>query len=137
MLAQWEADQLLLARKVYSHDTVVDLCCGADNDYQVETDDGTEFFLLDARGPGRNPAKVRFQLRYRRNIVLARMCLAARHTNPDGERFAGPHFHRYREGYDDKFAEPLDDCYASPGDALKEFCRRINLPTPTIQGGPA
>ena len=75
MLEQWEADQLLLARKVYSHDTVVDLGHGTDNDYQVETDDGTEFFLLDVRGPGRKPAKARFQLRYRRTIVLARMSI--------------------------------------------------------------
>jgi len=136
MLEQWEADQLLLARKVYSHDTVVDLGYGADNDYQVETDNGLEFFLLDVRGPSRNPSKARFQLRYRRNIVLARMCLAGRHTNPDGERFDGPHFHRYREGYGDKFADPIG-CHASPGDALEEFCHRVNLPTPKTQGGPA
>jgi hypothetical protein len=71
MLEQWEADHLLRARKLYSHDAVVDLGRGADNDYQVETDDGLEFFLLDVRGPGRNPAKARFQLRYRRDIVFS------------------------------------------------------------------
>lgn len=134
MLEQWEADHLLLAPKIYSLDATVDLGRGADNDYQVETDDGLEFFLLDVRGPMRDPHKARFQLRYRRDIVLARMCLKARHTNPDGECFDGPHFHRYREGYDDKFAEPLSP-FSDLSDALAHFCRSVNLAEPTIQGG--
>lgn len=133
MLEQWEADHLLRAGKVYSHDVIVDLGRGADNDYHVETDDGDEFFLLDIRGPNRNPSKARFQLRYRRDIVLARLCLVTPHSNPDGAKIGAPHYHRYREDYDDKFAieagpfETLDE-------ALLAFCGLINLPAPKIQG---
>jgi hypothetical protein len=134
MLEQWEADSLLRASKVYSHSLVVDLSPGADNDYQVESDDSNEFFLLDVRGPGRNPAKARFQLRYRRSIVLARMCIIAPHTNPDGARVDPPHFHLYRENYDVKYAVNVGP-YESLDAALGDFCERINLPAPTIQGG--
>lgn len=134
MLEQWEADLLLRGRKIYSQAAVVDLGRGADNDYQVETTDGNEFFLLDVRGPGRNPGKACFQLRYRREIVLARMCLAAPHTNPDGAKVPAPHFHRFHEDYHDKIAEHVAE-FETLGDALEDFCRRINLPVPTIQGG--
>jgi uncharacterized protein DUF6978 len=96
MIEQWEADSLLRARKVYSRDLIVDLGRRADADYPVETADGLEHFLLDVRGPGRNPQKARFQLRYRRSIVLARMCLIVPHRNPDGNRIGShvPHFWR-------------------------------------------
>ena len=134
MLEQWEANRLLAMPKIYSSGAVVDLSRGADNDYQVETNDGTEFFLFDVRGPGRNPRKARFQLRYRRNIVLARMCLAAPHTNPGEIKIDGPHFHRYHEGYDVRFAEPCEH-FGDLVEALNNFCDRINLPAPSIGGG--
>jgi hypothetical protein len=100
----------------------------------VETADGLEFFLLDVRGPTRDPGKARFQLRYKRDIVLARLCLKSRHTNPDGEFIDGPHLHRYREGYDAKFAEPLEKL-SGIDEALIHFCENINLAAPTIQAG--
>ncbi|OLT09764.1 hypothetical protein BJF78_05995 [Pseudonocardia sp. CNS-139] len=134
MLEQWEADRLLRAGKLYSHGLVVDLSDGADNDYQVETVDGDEFFLLDVRGPGRNPRKVRFQLRYRRTIVLARMCVANPHSNPDGELIPAPHFHEYVEGFDDRVAQYVDSL-TSNEEALLWFCDKIKLPAPTMRGG--
>jgi hypothetical protein len=134
MLEQWEADRLLRARKVYTFSTTVDLRRGADNDYQVETDDGSESLLLDVRGPGRNPAKARFQLRHRRTLVLARLCLMARHTNPDGERLDGSHLHLYREGFDARYAENLSE-FDSIIEALTCFCERVNLPVPDTQEG--
>jgi len=30
-----------------------------------------------------------------------------RHTNPDGEKFEGPHIHLFKEGFNDKFAYPV------------------------------
>lgn len=134
MLEQWEADHLLSAPKIYSIDMLVEVGRGADNDYQVETDDGLEFFLLDVRGPTRDPERARFQLRYKRDIVLARLCMKARHTNPDGQRFDGPHLHIYQEGFDAKIAEAVGPFDSIEG-ALISFCRRINLVEPTIQGG--
>jgi hypothetical protein len=62
------------------------------------------------------------------------MCLSGRHTNPDGAQFDGPHFHRYIEGYDAKFVEVIPD-FNSVEDALEDFCKRVNLPIPNMQGG--
>ncbi|WP_410563846.1 DUF6978 family protein [Amycolatopsis sp. cmx-4-61] len=134
MLEQWEADHLLRLPKVYSLSTQVDMAQGADNDYQIESEDGSEHFLLDVRRPLRNKRKVRFQLRYRRDIVLARLCTAVPHGNPDGEQIGFPHLHIYREGYDDKWAEELPEV-SDIMSAMDRFCKTINLPSPDIQGG--
>jgi hypothetical protein len=134
VLERWRANRLLVTPKVYSYDAVVDLGRGADNDYQIETNDGTEFFLLDVRGPGRNPSKARFQLRYRRNIVLARMYLAAPRTNPDGTKVDSRHFHRYHEEYGDRIAEACRR-FRNLTEALNSFCQSINLPMPNTDGG--
>lgn len=134
MLEQWEGDRLLVIPKVYSHSTVVDLSMGADDDYALESDDGTEFFLLDIYRPTRNKRKVRFQLRYQRDVILARLCTSVPHTNPDGERIGFPHLHAYREHFDDRFAEQVEP-FGDLSEALKFFCNRINLPMPDTQGG--
>ncbi|GAA1980812.1 DUF6978 family protein [Amycolatopsis minnesotensis] len=134
MLEQWHADQLLRARKVYSRSLRVDLEQGADHDYAVESDDGNDHFLLDVRRSLRNPLKARFQLRYRRDIVLARLCTSVPHGNPDGTVIGFPHLHKYREGDLDKWAETVDN-FADPAEALNFFCREINLPEPELQGG--
>jgi hypothetical protein len=134
MLEQWRADQLLRVRKVYGATLRVNLAAGTDADYPVESDDGNEHFLLDVRTSRRNPRKARFQLRYRREIVLARLCTSVPHGNPDGVRVGWPHLHLYREGEHDKWAEELvglDDKES----ALKFFCMRISLPDPVIYGG--
>jgi hypothetical protein len=134
MLEQWEADAFLHAQKIYSHAPLVDLSPGTDWDYQIETADSTEFFLLDVRRGHRNPRNARFQLRYQRQLVLARLCMSRPHTNPDGIAVAAPHLHRYREEWADKWAEALDE-FHSLEDALAYFCEVINLPVPTMQGG--
>ena len=134
MLEQWEGDRLLVIPKVYSRSTVVDLSVGADADYPLESDDGTELFVLDVRRPVRNKRKVRFQLRYQRDIVLTRLCTSVPHTNPDGELVGAPHLHIYREDYEAKFAEQLEP-FNDHIDALKFFCKKINLPMPDVQGG--
>ncbi|GAA3461442.1 hypothetical protein J2S66_004857 [Saccharothrix longispora] len=60
MLEQWEADHLLRMPKTYSGSLTVDLEQGADDDYQLESDDGTRYFVLDVRRSRRNPRKARF-----------------------------------------------------------------------------
>ena len=134
MLEQEHADWLLDTRKIYSDDTRIELSPGTDVDYGVEDIDGNEFFLLDVRRPRLNRGTVRLQLRYKRSIVLARLCTAVSHTNPDGAELQAPHFHRYREGHDAKWAEqlePFDNILA----AMTFFCEAVNLPMPDIQGG--
>ncbi len=98
MLEQWEADALLGVEKMYSHDPVVRLSQGVDYDYQTEAVDEWATFLLDVLRSRRNPRKARYQLRYRRDVVLARLCTSVPHTNPDGEELGAPHLHWYREG---------------------------------------
>lgn len=133
MLQQWEADALVAAEKVYSFGTSVSLSVGTDIDYQVEAVDGTAFFLLDVRRSARDPRACTYQLRYQRDIVLARLCVARSHTNPDQERIDAPHLHRYREGDSDRWATPLEP--STPEELLKLFCGLIGLPEPDIQGG--
>lgn len=134
MLEQWRADQLLAAPKIYSHSITVGLGPGVDADHQVEDVDGVEFFLLDIWRPRRNARKLRIQLRYRRSLVLARLCTGVSHANPDGEVLQAPHFHRYREGYDDRWAEQLEP-FVDLDAAFTFFCKAVNLPIPDIQGG--
>jgi|SRR5215470_3091734 len=131
MLAQWEADKLLQLPKVYTVTTTVTLAGGVDDDYPIESADGAEHFLLDVSRSRRNANKARFQLRFRREVVLARMCTAKPHTNPDGQQLGAPHFHVYREGYEARWAEQLPP-FANVAAALLVFCDRINLPYPDV-----
>jgi hypothetical protein len=134
MLEQWEADRLLRMPKIYSHTATVDLAAGVDEDYQLESDDGTEFFLLDVRRSPRNPRGGRFQLRYQRDIVLSRLCFAVTHGNPDGEVIGFPHFHRYREGFGDRYATELE-AFDDIESMLRFFCKQLHIAEPVIQGG--
>lgn len=129
MIEQWRADYLLGMPKVYAETTTVDLSPGVVHFCILESDDETEIY----RGR-RNRMKAKFQLRHRRDTVLARLCTSVPHTNPDGELLGAPHFHRYREGFAVRFAE-LVDPFADVSSALNYFCDRINLPYPDIQGG--
>jgi hypothetical protein len=134
MLEQWKANLLLVVPKVYTATNMIDLAPGTDYDYQLESNDGYEAFIFDVRIPRRNVNKARFQLRYQRSVVLARLCHSAPHTNPDGEFIKSPHFHAYREGFDDKCAESLEGVHGVIN-SLEVFCRRVNLPLPSFQGG--
>ncbi len=134
MLEQWKADQLLSTAKIYSHTTTVELVPGTSVEYQVEDVDGHEFFVLDVWCARRNAQKGRIQLRYQRSVVLARLCTAVPHTNPDHEVLRGPHLHRYREEYDDKWAEQVEP-FTDLAQAIEFFCNKINLAVPDVQGG--
>lgn len=82
--------------KVYVETTTVDLSLGTDGFYILGSDDESENFFLDIRR-GRRLAsmKANFQLRYGREIVLARSCTTVPHTNPDGTYIEYPHLHSY------------------------------------------
>lgn len=113
---------------------IINVTPGVSDFYLLESDDGTESFQLDVHCGRRNRTKASFQLRYEREIILARLCTSVPHTNPDGITLSAPHFHRYREGFGDKYArelEPLPNLQS----ALKFFCQQVNLPEPQIQGG--
>lgn len=134
MLEQGQADYLLRMPKVYVETTTVDLSPGTDLFYILGSEDETETFFLDIYRGRLNQMKARFQLRYQRDIVLARLCTSVSHANPDGTEVGWPHFHRYREGFGDKYAElvePFVDVLA----ALNFFCGQLNIPLPDIEGG--
>jgi hypothetical protein len=134
MPEQWKANLLLAVPKIYTIINMIDLTPGTDCDYQLESNDGYEVFIFDVRIPRRNVNKARFQLRHQRSVVLVRLRRSAPHTNPDGEFVESPHFHTYREGFDDKCAESLEGVHGAI-DSLEEFYRRVNLPLPSFQGG--
>jgi hypothetical protein len=113
---------------------IINVAPGASDFYLLESGDGTESFLLDVQYGRRNPAKARFQLRYERESVLARLCNSVPHTNPDGTAIGAPHFHRYREGFGDRIAQEVEPFGDLQG-ALKFFCEQIDLPAPQTQGG--
>lgn len=135
MLEQWDANRLIAMRKVYTKTLMVNLAMGVSEDYSIESDDGTEHFLLDVYRSRRNPRKASFQLRYRKDVVLARLCTSRSHTNPDGEVISFPHLHHYRESYGDKWASMVAIPEGNIDGALKFFCHLINLPEPYTQGG--
>lgn len=134
MLEQWQVNGLLALPKIYTFDDTISLAPGTDADYQIESADGYESFIFDVWTSRRNPKKARFQLRYQRHLVIARLCTAAPHSNPDDERIDPPHFHEYHEGYDVKYAVHVPGA-ASVTDSLGVFCERINMPIPVVEGG--
>lgn len=78
---------------------IINVTPGVSDFYLLESDDGTESFQLDVHCGRRNRTKASFQLRYEREIILARLCTSVPHTNPDGITLSAPHFHRHREGF--------------------------------------
>ncbi|MCD2193596.1 hypothetical protein LQ327_09405 [Actinomycetospora endophytica] len=135
MLEEWEAKRLLALPKAYVGPPTVDLRPGSDRDYPLESDDGTEFFLLDVWMSPRNPDKARFQFRHSpHGAVLSRLCTAVPHTNPDGEYCEPPHLHVFHEEVIDKWAVHRSDIF-DISYALQVFCDIIHLPVPAIEGG--
>lgn len=82
-------------------------------------------FLLDFRRSGFELAKYTYNKRYRQTIILVRYCNAGRHTNPDGEKFIGPHVHLFREGFEDKFAFPISAIGIDDGDRINIVLEKL------------
>jgi hypothetical protein len=73
--------------------------------------DRREEFLFDFERGNRVRARLKYQTRARKVLILARLDIGGpAHRNPPnapyqpGARLACPHFHRYLEGFDDKVA---------------------------------
>ena len=95
----------------------------------------SEQFKLDFHR-GRLEMRYTYNLRRNQTVVLFRYDQGGIHTNPDGEKFDGPHVHIYREGYDDKFAYPVSQIGVLLTDSISEvlakfvtYCNIINVPT--------
>lgn len=113
--------------------------------HDLHSRDHREQFLLDVERGGRTRARLKFQTRARRTIVLARIDIAGKaHRNLDnyphrpGQRFTGVHIHLYREGFGDRVAYLPEDlqAFALPGRphdldwlaAFLDFCNIIDRP---------
>ena len=132
-LTQDEADALLemdkyrVDEREHAFPTV-----GERTEIPLQSRDRRERFLLDLSRGRIDLARVKYQNRARKVVVLARLELnGPSHLNPDGVEVPRPHIHIYREGYADKWAFPLDvDRFADTGDiwrVLDDFMEYCNI----------
>lgn len=107
-LTQEEADALLAMEKHRANDGVLEFPAPGQNiTIVLKSRDKREEFLLDVWRSGTIQSKVRFQIRARQSVVLARLDLSETpHRNPGGEKISSPHLHLYREGDNDRQALP-------------------------------
>jgi hypothetical protein len=151
-LTQAEADHLLSLEKSFvSRDTInFPMSTPFVQLHDLLSRDRREAFLLDVERGGRTRARLKFQTRARRTIVLARIDIRGKaHRNLShyphrpGERFTGVHIHLYHEGFDDRVAYLPEDlsAFALPPShhdlewftAFLAFCNIIDRPD--IQSG--
>lgn len=141
-LSQAEADALLRMEKRRLDDDAVPFPAPGQNiTVELRSTDNREKFLLDLWRSGTIRSKVRFQIRARQKVVLARLDLSETpHRNPGGEKLASPHLHLYREGDDDKQAIPAPTDWFTELDninkTLADFMNYCNIiEPPQIQWG--
>jgi hypothetical protein len=146
-LTQDEADHLLSLEKTFVSTPLIEFHIRSpfEHMYDLVSADRREQFLLDVERGGRTRARLKFQTRARRTIVLARIDINGKaHRNLDhyphrpGERFTGVHIHLYREGFGDRVAFLPEDLPAfrvpaKPHDldwltAFLDYCNIINRP---------
>lgn len=146
-ITQSEADHLLSLEKAFVSRGTIEFSMSEsfDQTHDLLSRDRREAFLLDVERGGRTRARLKYQTRARRTIVLARIDIAGKaHRNlgnyphRPGERFTGVHIHRYHEGFGDRVAylpEDLPD-FVVPATshaldwfaAFLAFCNIIDCP---------
>ncbi len=91
--------------------------------------DRREEFLFDFERGNRNRARLKYQVRGRKIIVLARLDLnGPAHRNPPdapykpGVRLLCPHFHKYLEDFEDRVAYEIADV---PGLSLRDTSNAV------------
>ena len=117
-LTQAEADGLLLMKKEFVESEPLEIPMTQPENYVriLVSRDRREEFLFDFERGNRNRARLKYQTRGRKVIVLARLDInGPAHRNPPnspyraGVRLACPHFHRYVEHFEDRIAyDPAD-----------------------------
>jgi hypothetical protein len=117
-LNQSEADALLRMPKEFVDGDPLEFPNSQPARYERELRslDRREQFLFDFERGNRTRARLKYQTRARKVLVLARLDLGApAHRNPPdapykpGARLACPHFHRYLENFEDRVALDLAD----------------------------
>jgi hypothetical protein len=146
-LAQAEAEALLQMPKEFVDVAPLEFPNSQALRYERELRslDKREEFLFDFERGNRNRARLKYQTRGRRVIVLARLDLnGPAHRNPPNSpyrpsmRLPCPHFHRYLEGFEDRVAyEPTDVAGLIVRDLTNGiFCLEDFLQYCSVQGMP-
>ena len=117
-LTQVEADALLQMPKEFADVAPLEFSRSQPVQYarEIRSVDRREQFLFDFERGNRNRARLKYQTRGRKVIILARWDLGGpAHRNPPNSpyrpnaRLACLHFHCYTEGFEDKIAyDPVD-----------------------------
>jgi hypothetical protein len=146
-LTQAEADTLLQMPKEFVDATPLDFPRTQSLAYErvLLSVDRREEFVFDFERGRRNRARLKYQTRARKVVVLARLDIdGPAHRNPPdsayraGQRLLCPHFHRYTQGFEDRIAyDPTD----VPGLALRDaanglFCLEDFLRYCAVQNSP-
>ena len=109
-LSQDEAERLIAEVKNSVEKLFVMPAAGERNaEFHVLGDDGEKFTIAVFKGAinaDRHSMSARIT---RLGVPLLRLCVnGSTHTNPDGERISGTHWHIYKEGEDDWNAQTAD-----------------------------
>jgi hypothetical protein len=130
-LTQTEADALLQMPKVFVKADPLELPRTQPVSYvrTLLSTDRREEFLFDFERGNRNRARLKYQTRGRKVIVLARLDMnGPAHRNPPGApykpgaRLLSPHFHKYVENFDDRVAYEIADV---PGLTLRDLSNAV------------
>ncbi len=117
-LSQAEADALLALPKIFKSDDPLEFSMTTPMDHEcvLLSNDRREEFILTIERGNRKRARLKYQTRARKIVVLARLDLdGPAHRNPPdsphrpNERLLCPHLHLYREGFEDRVAYLVSD----------------------------
>jgi hypothetical protein len=146
-LSQSEADALLHMLKEFRESAPIRFAVQTpmDDEHVLLSQDHREEFILTIERGNRKRARLKYQTRGRKIVVLARLDLdGPHHRNPSNapyrpnERLPCPHLHLYQQGFDDRVAfipsDVPDFNLRDPANGLAcledflAFCKVINRP---------
>jgi len=117
-MSQAEADALLALPKIFKGDEPLEFSMTTPMDHErvLLSNDRREEFILTIERGNRKRARLKYQTRARKIVVLARLDLdGPAHRNPPesphrpNERLLCPHLHLYHEGFEDRIAYLISD----------------------------
>lgn len=117
-ISQADADALLALPKIFKGDEPLEFSMTTPMDYEcvLLSNDRREEFILTIERGNRKRARLKYQTRARKIVVLARLDLdGPAHRNPPesphrpNERLLCPHLHLYHEGFEDRIAYLISD----------------------------
>lgn len=138
-LSQSEADALLaeLKKMIASTITLPD-SIDRKSRFAVQATHGDNLYLVQIYRGAKNPQRIQFGAILKKGgVPLLRLCVnAGTHTNPDGTRVSGTHWHRYDETYADRVAYEATDTLGDIINDTLHFLTTFNVTNnPHLAGG--